>query len=204
MYSEEKQKINSISLKEKIEKSVYPNTFGHHEHYNGLRKFLILFLSEANYNIYSPYSKSFDEAFDKLDKKYNGVELQCLSYEEGKEIVDMVYKEKEKRITSSNITLIGHIIILLWELDYLVISKIVSKIKKGLIFIKNKWLQIQQRKAEKRSLKKYKCLSKKDLLNLLDEYDKYIQQANDDNKYEDKWYPVCINEFYDCEYQKNN
>lgn len=33
-------------------------------------------------------------------------------------------------------------------------------------------------------------------------YDKYIQDANDNNRYRDGWFPVCIDEFYDCEFQE--
>jgi len=42
----------------------------------------------------------------------------------------------------------------------------------------------------------YKLLNKNELLELLRVYDKYIQNANDDNRYKDGWYPVCISEFY--------
>ena len=41
-----------------------------------------------------------------------------------------------------------------------------------------------------------------DLRNLLDLYDKYIQDANDEDKYQSGWRPVCINEFIDCEFQE--
>lgn len=44
-------------------------------------------------------------------------------------------------------------------------------------------------------------LNKKELSDLLNKYDKYIQNANDENSYKTGWKPVCINEFYDCEYQ---
>ena len=46
-----------------------------------------------------------------------------------------------------------------------------------------------------------KDLSKEELLDLLKEYDMYIQDANDDNRYKDGWYPVCLDEFYENEYQ---
>ncbi len=36
----------------------------------------------------------------------------------------------------------------------------------------------------------------KDLRIVLIEYDKYIQQANEEDKYKDGWKPVCIEEFY--------
>ena len=44
-------------------------------------------------------------------------------------------------------------------------------------------------------------LSKEELLDLLIAYDKYIQEANDDNKYAEGWFPVCIEEFYDNDYE---
>lgn len=45
-----------------------------------------------------------------------------------------------------------------------------------------------------------KNLSKKELYDLLMCYDGYIQEANDEDKYESGWRPVCINEFHDCEW----
>lgn len=45
-----------------------------------------------------------------------------------------------------------------------------------------------------------KNLSKKELYDMLMAYDSYIQDANDEDKYESGWRPVCINEFYDCEW----
>jgi hypothetical protein len=47
-------------------------------------------------------------------------------------------------------------------------------------------------------------LSRKELLNLLVAYDRYIQEANDENRYAAGWYPVCISEFYGSEYQMPN
>lgn len=44
-------------------------------------------------------------------------------------------------------------------------------------------------------------LNKDELLDLLIQYNKYIQEANDDNAYHTGWRPVCISEFYMCEYQ---
>lgn len=42
-----------------------------------------------------------------------------------------------------------------------------------------------------------------DVLNLLlEEYDRYIQEANDEQKYDTGWKPACINEFFDCEFQE--
>lgn len=46
-----------------------------------------------------------------------------------------------------------------------------------------------------------KHLSKPELLELLKEYDKYIQEANEENKYVEGWFPVCISEFYNNEFQ---
>ncbi len=40
------------------------------------------------------------------------------------------------------------------------------------------------------------------LRELLKEYDKYIQEANEEDKYKTGWKPVCINEFYDNEFQE--
>lgn len=44
-------------------------------------------------------------------------------------------------------------------------------------------------------------LTKKELLDVVKEYDDYIQSANDDNLYTSGWRPVCIDEFYNNEYQ---
>ena len=35
----------------------------------------------------------------------------------------------------------------------------------------------------------------KELNKVLNAYDRYIQEANDDNKYVEGWFPVCIDEF---------
>jgi len=43
-------------------------------------------------------------------------------------------------------------------------------------------------------------LGNKELLNLLVEYDKYIQEANEEDKYKTGWKPVCIQEFWDNDY----
>lgn len=42
-------------------------------------------------------------------------------------------------------------------------------------------------------------LTKKQLLNLLNAYDSYIQEANESNKYQEGWFPVCIEEFLNQE-----
>jgi|AGTN01.1.fsa_nt_gi hypothetical protein len=44
-------------------------------------------------------------------------------------------------------------------------------------------------------------LTREELLGLLTAYDRYIQEANDENRYADGWYPVCISEFYENEFQ---
>lgn len=44
-------------------------------------------------------------------------------------------------------------------------------------------------------------LSKSTLLQLLREYDIYIQSANDDNQYSTGWKPVSIKEFLNNEFQ---
>ena len=40
------------------------------------------------------------------------------------------------------------------------------------------------------------------LRELLKEYDYYIQQANEEDKYKTGWKPVCIMEFYNNEFQE--
>ena len=49
-------------------------------------------------------------------------------------------------------------------------------------------------------------LNKEELLDLLIAYDSYIQYANDEQRYSEGFYPVCIEEFYmnDFEYWKVN
>ena len=44
-------------------------------------------------------------------------------------------------------------------------------------------------------------ISRDELFELLNEYNIYIQNANDEDKFESGWRPVCINEFYDNEFQ---
>lgn len=44
-------------------------------------------------------------------------------------------------------------------------------------------------------------LDKDELLDLIRAYDEYIQNANDENLYSSGWLPVCLNEFYDNEFQ---
>ena len=43
-------------------------------------------------------------------------------------------------------------------------------------------------------------LTRNQLLALLHQYDAYIQRANDENKYDTGWRPVCIEEFFDSEF----
>lgn len=40
-----------------------------------------------------------------------------------------------------------------------------------------------------------------EIISLIKEYDKYIQEANEENKYVEGWFPVCISEFYNNEFQ---
>ena len=40
------------------------------------------------------------------------------------------------------------------------------------------------------------------LYRLTNAYDRYIQDANDEDKYKEGWYPVCIKEFEDCEFKE--
>lgn len=44
-------------------------------------------------------------------------------------------------------------------------------------------------------------LSAEELLDVSFCHSNYIMQANEDNRYEDGWFPVCLREFYDFEYQ---
>lgn len=44
-------------------------------------------------------------------------------------------------------------------------------------------------------------ISKDELMGLLRSYDRYIQDANDEDRYSGGWYPVCIDEYYDNEWQ---
>jgi hypothetical protein len=45
-----------------------------------------------------------------------------------------------------------------------------------------------------------KEITREELLALLAAYDEYIQQANDEDRFEGGWRPVCLNEFYDNEW----
>ena len=45
-------------------------------------------------------------------------------------------------------------------------------------------------------------LEPRELHELIEAYDKYIQEANDDDRYVTGWKPVCIAEFYDNEFQE--
>lgn len=44
-------------------------------------------------------------------------------------------------------------------------------------------------------------LTKDELLSLINIYNNYIQDANDNNLYTDDWKPVCIEEFYQNDYK---
>jgi hypothetical protein len=37
---------------------------------------------------------------------------------------------------------------------------------------------------------------------LIQSYDEYIQDANDEDRYEEGWKPVCLNEYYDNEWKE--
>ncbi len=50
--------------------------------------------------------------------------------------------------------------------------------------------------------KELEGLSKEELIALLDAYDTYIQEANDEDRYKTGWKPVCVMEFYDNEFQE--
>ena len=47
---------------------------------------------------------------------------------------------------------------------------------------------------------KIEDLNKDGLIDLIECYDNYIQEANDDDSYRDGWRPVCIDEFLNNEY----
>lgn len=44
-------------------------------------------------------------------------------------------------------------------------------------------------------------LNKEELIELIKAYDGYIQDANDGELYSDEWKPVCINEFYENDFE---
>jgi hypothetical protein len=46
-----------------------------------------------------------------------------------------------------------------------------------------------------------KDISRDELLALLYAYDLYIQDANEEDTYQEGWRPVCLNEFYDAEWK---
>ena len=50
--------------------------------------------------------------------------------------------------------------------------------------------------------KELKGLDKEELIALLDAYDTYMQEANDEDKYRGGWRPVCVMEFYNNEFQE--
>jgi hypothetical protein len=45
-------------------------------------------------------------------------------------------------------------------------------------------------------------LDKDELLKLIASYDRYIQDANDEDYFQSGWRPVCIDEFYSNEFQE--
>jgi len=46
----------------------------------------------------------------------------------------------------------------------------------------------------------FENLSKDELIKILHAYDGYIQDANENNRYQEGWFPVCLSEFIDNEY----
>lgn len=42
----------------------------------------------------------------------------------------------------------------------------------------------------------------KELRKVLEAYNKYIQEANEEDKYKSGWLPVCVDEFYNNEFQE--
>lgn len=46
-------------------------------------------------------------------------------------------------------------------------------------------------------------LSKEQLIDLLIKYNDYIQEANEENHYQEGWFPVSIYEFYENEYKED-
>ncbi len=45
-------------------------------------------------------------------------------------------------------------------------------------------------------------MTHEEIVELLLHYNRYIQEANNDNLYKTGWRPVCIKEFFDNEYQE--
>lgn len=46
-------------------------------------------------------------------------------------------------------------------------------------------------------------LDRKTLIQLLKSYNNYIQEANEENRYGNDWFPVCIMEYYHNEFQES-
>lgn len=44
-------------------------------------------------------------------------------------------------------------------------------------------------------------MPKEDVIDLLVEYDNYLERARDEGRFEEGWVPVCLAEFYGAEYQ---
>lgn len=44
-------------------------------------------------------------------------------------------------------------------------------------------------------------LNKKEIIELIEAYNEYIQDANDGELYSDGWKPVCIEEFYNNDFE---
>lgn len=54
-----------------------------------------------------------------------------------------------------------------------------------------------------RMVKNFEELTKGELVKLLVSYDAYIQNANEGDYYTYGWYPVCISEYYDTDFQES-
>lgn len=48
----------------------------------------------------------------------------------------------------------------------------------------------------------FKNLSKKEMVTVLAMYEDYIREANRENRYQEGWCPVCLNEYVDTEYSE--
>ncbi|AMN31046.1 hypothetical protein [Clostridium perfringens] len=51
-------------------------------------------------------------------------------------------------------------------------------------------------------MKDLERLSKEELLEVVKEYDRYIQDANEEDLYIEGWKPVCVEEFYNNDFQE--
>ena len=75
----------------------------------------------------------------------------------------------------------------------------------GESLFKNEWPVVRKRKTtDSKPLdprtERLSKLTPDELADVLARYDEYIQNANEENRYEEGWMPVCVAEFIDCEY----